>query len=133
MREDGRGRHTTTRRELILLEGGGLVLDTPGMRLFTPQGDAGLDAAFAEIEALAARCRFKDCRHAGEPGCAVQAAVDAGVLEAERLGGWSKLSRELAHLERKDDKAAEAEHRKSWRKIHKAGRARMRDKQRGWS
>ena len=131
VRADGRGRHTTTARELILLDGGGLVLDTPGMRLFSPVDDAGLDAAFADIEALARGCRFGDCRHGEEPGCAVRAAVEAGVLEADRLAGYSKLQRELAHVERKDDKRAEAEHRKGWRAIHKAARAHSRQKRSG--
>ena len=130
--EDQRGRHTTTARELILLPGGGLVLDTPGMRLITPADEAGLQAAFADIEAFAGACRFRDCRHQGEPGCAVTAAVDAGLLEAARLGGWAKLRRELEHLERKDDKRAESEERKRWRSIHKAGRERTREKRRGW-
>jgi ribosome biogenesis GTPase len=129
---DQRGRHTTTARELILLSGGGLVLDTPGMRLITPADEAGVGAAFADIEAFAAACRFKDCRHQGEPGCAVQAAVEAGVLAADRLAGHAKLRRELEHLERKDDKRAESEQRKRWRSVHKAGRERMREKRRGW-
>ena len=132
VRADGRGRHTTTARELILLEGGGLVLDTPGMRLFSPIDDAGLEATFADIEALASACRFGDCRHELEPGCAVQAAVQAGVLEADRLAGFVKLHRELTHLERKDDKAAQSAQNKRWRAIHKAGRIRTREKRSGW-
>jgi ribosome biogenesis GTPase len=129
---DQRGRHTTTARELILLPGGGLVLDTPGMRLITPADDAGLGAAFADIEDFARACRFKDCRHQGEPGCAVRAAVEAGALAKDRLAGHAKLRRELEHLERKDDKRAESEQRKRWRAVHKAGRERMREKRRGW-
>jgi ribosome biogenesis GTPase len=129
---DGRGRHTTTARELLPLPGGGLVLDTPGMRLITPADEGGIDAAFADIEALGEACRFRDCGHQGEPGCAVQAAVEAGVLAADRLAGWAKLNRELAHLERKDDKRADSEARKRWRSLHKAGRARSRENRRGW-
>jgi ribosome biogenesis GTPase len=129
---DQRGRHTTTARELILLPGAGLVLDTPGMRLITPADEAGIDAAFSDIETLASACRFKDCRHQGEPGCAVQAAVEAGVLDPDRLAGHGKLRRELEHLERKDDKRASSEQRKRWRSIHKAGRERTREKRRGW-
>ena len=123
VRADGRGRHTTTHRELILLEDGGLVLDTPGMRLFSPADDAGLEAAFADIETLARACRFTDCTHRKEPGCAVQAAVQAGVLEPDRLSGWEKLRRELSFIERKDDKGAQSEQSKRWRGIHKAARS----------
>ena len=131
VRADGRGRHTTTRRELILLPEGGVVLDTPGMRLFSPVDDAGLDAAFSEIEALARGCRFKDCGHGGEPGCSVQAAVAAGHLEADRLAAYAKLKRELGHLERKDDKPAESERRRRWRGVHRAVKARLREKRSG--
>lgn len=130
--EDGRGRHTTTARELLPLPGGGLVLDTPGMRLITPADEAGLGAAFADIEDYARACRFKDCRHEGEPGCAVQAAVALGQIDEARLDGLHKLRRELAHLERKDDKRAEAEERRRWRSLHRAGRERIREKRRGW-
>jgi ribosome biogenesis GTPase len=132
VRADGRGRHTTTSRELILLPGGGMVLDTPGMRLFTPVDDAGLDAAFSDIEALARACRFRDCRHQGEPGCAVEAAARAGALDPGRLAGWDKLKRELDHIERQGDKRAEAEHNRRWRAIHKAAKAHMRHKRSGW-
>jgi ribosome biogenesis GTPase / thiamine phosphate phosphatase len=127
-----RGRHTTTVRELIVLPSGGLVLDTPGMRLITPADEASLDAAFSDIEALGRACRFGDCRHEGEPGCAVRAAVEAGVLSPERAAARAKLRRELEHLERKDDKVAESAQRKRWRSIHKAGRERTREKRRGW-
>ncbi len=119
-------------RELILLEGGGLVLDTPGMRLFSPADDAGLDAAFADIETLARACHFSDCAHGNEAGCAIRAAIKAGVLEPDRLAGWEKLRRELAHVERKDDKGAQSEQRKRWRSIHKAGRAWAKQKRRVW-
>ncbi len=124
VRSDGRGRHTTTARELLSLPGGGLVLDTPGMRLISPADDAGLDAAFADVEALARACRFGDCRHRDEPGCAVRAAVEQGLLEPDRLEGWDKLHRELAHLERKEDPAAQADRRRRSRVIHKAQRKR---------
>jgi ribosome biogenesis GTPase len=130
--EDGRGRHTTTARELLLLPGGGLVLDTPGMRLITPADEGGLDAAFSDVEVLARACRFGDCRHQEEPGCAVRAAVELGQINSDRLEGLHKLRRELAHLERKDDKRLEAEQRRRWRAVHKAGRERTREKRRGW-
>ena len=132
VREDGRGRHTTTRRELILLPGGGLVLDTPGMRLLTPPSDAGLDAAFADIETLAEHCRFGDCRHQEEPGCAVRAAVEAGVLPAERLAGFHKLRRELEHHDRREDPLARVEQNRKWRAIHKGAREHIKRKRGGW-
>ena len=132
VRGDGRGRHTTTRRELILLPGGGLVLDTPGMRLLTPASDAGLDAAFADIESLATHCRFGDCRHEAEPGCAVAAAVKAGVLEPDRLAGFHKLRRELEHHERGADPLAQADQRRKWRAIHKGVRVHAKRKRGDW-
>jgi ribosome biogenesis GTPase / thiamine phosphate phosphatase len=97
---DGSGRHTTTRRELILVPGGGLVVDNPGMReLHLWLADEGLEDAFEDIVELAARCRFSDCRHEGEPGCAVAEAVAAGTLDPERLASYRELERELAELE----------------------------------
>jgi ribosome biogenesis GTPase / thiamine phosphate phosphatase len=109
IRSDGKGRHTTTRRELLLRPGGGLVLDTPGMReLQLWEGGDGIDAAFAEVEDFAAECRFRDCAHRDEPGCAVTAAVRSGRLAAERLESYQKLRREIAHLEaRADDRVRE--------------------------
>jgi ribosome biogenesis GTPase len=107
VREDGRGRHTTTRRELILRPGGGLLIDTPGMReLQLWDGEEGVSNAFVEIEELAMRCRFSDCAHRCEPGCAVLAAVREGILPAERLASYEKLTAELRYLERKEDKKA---------------------------
>jgi ribosome biogenesis GTPase / thiamine phosphate phosphatase len=95
-RADGRGRHTTTHRSLIPLPDGGLVLDTPGLRgVGLQEGAAGLDRAFAEIDGLAALCRFDDCRHEREPGCAVGAALATGELSARRLDSWRRLHREL--------------------------------------
>ena len=132
VRADGRGRHTTTGRELILLPGGGLVLDTPGMRLLAPASDAGLEATFADIEILATHCRFADCRHELEPGCAVNAAVEAGVLAPERLAGFHKLRRELQHLERREDPLARAEQKSKWRAIHKSARVHTKRKRGDW-
>jgi ribosome biogenesis GTPase len=91
---DGRGCHVTTHRQLVLLPGGGLLLDTPGMRELQLVDEDGLDDVFGEIAALAAGCRFGDCRHDIEPGCAVQAAVAAGELAADRLAHYLKLERE---------------------------------------
>jgi ribosome biogenesis GTPase len=129
VRDDGKGRHTTTHRELVRLRGGALLIDTPGMReLQLWDADAGLGAAFSEIYALATECRFKDCRHETEPGCAVLAAVDAGHLPAERLEHWRQLQRELAYLARRQDKVAAAEERARTRAVHRLARKWSRDK-----
>src|SRR5262249_10541008 len=94
---DDRGMHATRHRELILLPSGGIVLDTPGMREMQLWDiEEGLEATFEDIESLAAACYFTDCRHETEPRCAVRAAVDDGTIEAERLGNYAKLQRELA-------------------------------------
>jgi len=91
---DGRGRHVTTRRRLVPLPGGGLLLDTPGMRELQLPGEGGLDAAFGDLAALAGRCRFRDCRHDTEPGCAVKEAVRSGALDADRIEHHRTLERE---------------------------------------
>lgn len=96
IRADGRGRHTTTRRELIALPEGGAVIDTPGMREFGFAG-ANVDRAFSDIDELAARCRFSDCTHTGEPGCAVRKAVEEGVIDERRLESYKKLRREAKY------------------------------------
>jgi ribosome biogenesis GTPase len=112
---DARGRHTTTHRQLVLLPSGRLVLDTPGMReLGLWDADAGVATAFADVAALAARCRFRDCAHQSEPGCAVAAALADGTLDHDRWRSYGKLQRELAHLTRKDDPRERAEARKVW-------------------
>lgn len=101
---DGRGRHTTTYRELILLPDGGLVIDTPGMRQIRAWSDEqGLERTFADVEALIASCRFSDCTHNSEPGCAVRSALEDGTLDESRYRGYLKLQRELKHLERRKD------------------------------
>ena len=124
---DTRGRHTTTHRELVLLPSGGLILDTPGMReLGLWEADVG--AAFGDVEALAAACRFRDCAHGREPGCAVRAAIEGGDLDPARFASYRKLQAELAFEHRKEDPRAAAEHRRHWVGIHKAARKRMRDK-----
>jgi ribosome biogenesis GTPase / thiamine phosphate phosphatase len=106
-KSDSRGRHTTTARELFVLPGGALLMDTPGLReLQLWDTDEGISQAFADIESLAANCRFGNCRHDGEPGCAVQGAIDAGELDLSRLESWRKLQRELAFLKRKQDPEA---------------------------
>ncbi len=125
---DGKGRHTTTHRELVPLPSGGLLLDTPGLRGLALWADPdGIDAAFADIEELAASCRFADCAHAGEPGCAVAEAVATGRLPAERLASWHKLQRELLFLESRRDQRLAAERKRRWVQINKANRARTRE------
>jgi ribosome biogenesis GTPase / thiamine phosphate phosphatase len=131
--DDAHGRHTTTHRELILLPSGALILDTPGMReLALWDAEAGVAAAFAEttaqVEALAQGCRFRDCAHDREPGCAVHAALADGGLDAERWASFQKLRRELAFAVRKEDPLAAAAERKRWIAIHKSGRARTKSK-----
>ena len=122
--DDARGRHTTTHRELILLPGGALVLDTPGMReLGLVDADEGLGAVFDDIEALAGECRFRDCSHTNEPGCAVRAALEAGGLDPDRWKSFRKLTRELAFQERKEDHIAREAERKRWIAINKANKA----------
>lgn len=105
---DGRGRHTTTRRELLRLPGGALLLDNPGVREIQlwAAGEEGLGEAFEDIAELAAACRFADCSHQGEPGCAVERAVRSGSLAEERLASYFKLQRELHSLELRQDVAA---------------------------
>jgi ribosome biogenesis GTPase / thiamine phosphate phosphatase len=98
----GKGRHVTTRRELIPIPGGGLLMDTPGLRELQLWGEeSNLEGAFEDIEALARECRFRDCRHDNEPGCAVRAALEAGTLEPERLHNFEKMQRELRFLARR--------------------------------
>jgi ribosome biogenesis GTPase len=118
---DERGRHTTTHRELFLLPGGGLILDTPGMReLQLWEADEGLGGAFADIEELAAACRFGDCHHTGEPGCAVEEAVASGALSPERLESWRKLQRELEAIRLRQDGLARLQEKQRVKAIHKA-------------
>jgi len=110
IRSDGKGRHTTTHRELIRLDNGALLIDTPGMReLQLWNADEGLESAFADVEAVAEWCRFRDCAHNREPGCAVRAAVETGTLAPDRLEHWHRLKRELAYLDRKQDELATAQ------------------------
>ena len=118
-----RGRHTTTNRELVPLPGGALLLDTPGMREFQLWADdGGLDLTFADVAGLAADCRFADCTHLHEPGCAVQAALADGSLPAERFESYLKLQREIRALELKKDARLRSEARKEWRRRHRSMR-----------
>jgi ribosome biogenesis GTPase len=121
--DDSEGRHTTTHRELVLLPDGGLVLDTPGMReLQLWDADEGIAAAFDDVEALAAQCRFNDCSHGDEPGCAIREAIKEGTLDKERYESWEKLQRELEHLVTKQDGRAQSEARKARRRFARSMR-----------
>lgn len=107
---DGRGRHTTVSRELIVLPGGGLIIDTPGLRAVGMwDSTEGLAQAFSDIDALAADCRFRDCRHEGEPGCAVEAAVARGELAGRRLASFRELQAEIATVNEQLDVKARLE------------------------
>jgi ribosome biogenesis GTPase len=108
---DRKGRHTTTRRELFVIDGGALLLDTPGMReLKVLDLDDGLGHAFPDIDAFSEQCRFRDCSHSSEPGCAVVAAVEQGQLDPGRLASFRKLEAEAAYQRRRSDPQARAEH-----------------------
>jgi len=121
--DDARGRHTTTHRELVRLPGGALILDTPGMReLGLIDAEEGLGAAFDDIEALAQVCRFSDCGHGSEPGCAVRGALETGQLDPDRWRSFQKLQRELAHQDRKEDRVARAAEKRRWIALNKAYR-----------
>lgn len=116
---DDRGRHTTTHRELFQLPDGALMIDTPGMReLQLWEADEGFRGAFDDIEQLAAACRFNDCQHGREPGCAVLAAIEDGSLEQARFDSYLKLQRELAHLARKENARLAAAEKDKWKKIN---------------
>lgn len=120
---DNRGRHTTTHRELHRLPDGRLLLDTPGLREIQLWGEAdSADTAFPEIEQLTAECRFRDCRHDNEPGCAVRRGLEEGLIEPERFDSWLELRKELAWLESRRDEKARTEHQKKWMEIAKASR-----------
>ena len=127
--DDGRGKHTTTHRELLMLSNGSLLIDTPGMRelqLWT--ADQGLGSTFSDVEALTAACRIRDCQHAGEPGIPVVAAVETGDLAPERLEHWHHLRRELAYLERKQDDRAASEARAQVKSVMRGVRVHIRNK-----
>ena len=126
--DDDRGRHTTTSRQMIFLPGGGIVIDTPGMReLQLWDSEQGLSRAFEDIEALAKNCKFRNCAHGGEPGCAVEAAILGGRLEAERLENHRKLQAELRFQERKANPEVARQEKERWKKIHKAMRHKHRN------
>lgn len=113
--DDRRGRHTTSSRQLAVLPGGGAIIDTPGLRSLGLVSAGGLDQAFPDIDALAAGCRFSDCTHGAEPGCAVTAAVDAGDLARQRLANYQKLTREVAFEHRRNDPVQRREAKRIWK------------------
>jgi ribosome biogenesis GTPase len=125
---DGKGRHTTSHRELLVLPTGGLVIDTPGLRgvALYAASDEGLSLAFSDVEELASACRFADCAHLTEPGCAVLASVEAGDLGQDRVDAWRKLQRELAFQARRTDVRLQAEETRKWKAISKQQRAHYR-------
>ncbi|SEN33708.1 ribosome biogenesis GTPase [Paenisporosarcina quisquiliarum] len=121
--DDSKGRHTTTHRELTLLPQGGLLIDTPGMREFQLWDTSeGVSASFQDIEDLALACRFRDCQHVKEPGCAIQEAIYNGTLKRERYKSYVKLMRELAHIDRKNDAIAKKAETNKWKQIAKSQR-----------
>ncbi len=117
---DSRGQHTTTSRELFPLTGGALLMDTPGLReMQLWDAEQGVAQTFADIDSLAAQCRFGDCRHEGEPGCAVQAALSAGTLDPARLANRRKLMREQEFLRRKRDLEARQDWKNRMKSLHR--------------
>ncbi len=121
--DDSRGRHTTTHRQLFPMSTGAFLIDTPGLRelgLWSSKED--IDGTFPEIDAIAGRCRFRDCLHDAEEGCAVQAALADGSLDARRFESFQKMRREAAYLERQLDVRAQLDLKAKWKKIHKAMR-----------
>jgi ribosome biogenesis GTPase len=126
--DDDEGQHTTSHRELILLPGGGVVIDTPGIRelqLWDASED-GMSEAFSDIEELAAQCKFNDCTHTSEPDCAVLAAVASGELSQERLQSWFKLQRELHAIAIRHDHLLRKEETRKWKLLSKDAQARAR-------
>ncbi|MFC0863513.1 ribosome small subunit-dependent GTPase A [Sphaerimonospora cavernae] len=117
---DGRGRHTTVHREMIILPGGGLIIDTPGIRrVGLYDMSDGVDLVFSDIEELAEGCRFSDCGHTAEPGCAVQEALESGELPERRLESWRRLRREARWMATRTDARLRSEETRKWKIIHK--------------
>jgi ribosome biogenesis GTPase / thiamine phosphate phosphatase len=118
--DDSHGRHTTTHRELVLLPEGGLILDTPGMRMLSLwDSEVGMEIMFGDVEELTSQCRFHDCKHQNEPGCAVREAIDTGKLEIKRWESWLKLQKELLHLEAKKEGTLRIQEKKWGKEISK--------------
>jgi ribosome biogenesis GTPase len=118
---DDKGRHTTTHRELLILPSGGLLIDTPGMReVQIWAGEESFQETFADVEILAKQCRFHDCKHDTEPGCAVRQAIEDGTLDYQRFLNHQKLQKELDYLVRKQDQKAHLAEKEKWKKITKS-------------
>jgi ribosome biogenesis GTPase len=116
---DDRGKHTTTHRELFFLPSGGMIIDTPGMReLQLWEGSEGITTTFSDIEQLALECRFSDCQHEKEPGCAINSAIESGKLAPDRFHSYQKLQREIAYSARKQNSALARAEKEKWKKIH---------------
>lgn len=129
---DARGRHTTSARRLVLLDGGGMLLDMPGMReLALLDAGEGLDATFADLAEISGHCRFRDCAHGTEPGCAVRAAIEDGSLDPERLESSRKLEREARHAALKHDTRLKREQTAEWKRIHRDMRKLYRERRKG--
>ncbi len=115
-----KGHHATTRRELIPIPSGGLIIDTPGMReLQLWEGSEGIENVFDDIEALITRCKFSDCRHNDEPDCAVREAIESGELDEKRYESYIKMKKEIRYFENRKDWKANLEEKKKWKKIYK--------------
>ena len=126
-----KGRHTTTHRELTLVPGGGLIIDTPGMReIQLWEGSDGISELFEDIEKLAVECRFSDCKHESEPGCAVKEAINNGSLDEKRFKSYRKLQNEAKYFERKQNVKAQLAEKKKWKKLTSEGRDRGLEKRR---
>lgn len=129
--DDSRGRHTTTHRELFVLPDGGILIDVPGLREMQVWSESGaLGGTFDDIEALAAQCRFSDCKHDGEPGCAIHAALESSELDAGHYENYRKLQRELRHFAVENDIRAKLAQKAKWKAMHKQARRVARERER---
>jgi ribosome biogenesis GTPase len=132
--DDARGRHTTTRRQLHVLADGGLILDTPGMRELAIWDPDGVEQSFPDIDELVTTCRYGNCQHNGEPGCAIAAGLASGTLDPSRYAAWQKLEGEARHQVRRVSALARAEERRKWKAIGKSVAKHMEQKygREGW-
>ncbi|AST93581.1 ribosome small subunit-dependent GTPase A [Sutcliffiella cohnii] len=124
---DDKGRHTTTHRELFLLPGGGIIIDTPGLReLQFWETENSLSKSFSDIEEISNRCSFNDCQHESEPGCAIKAAINEGALDIKRFQSYLKLQKELAYFDRKSDVRAQLDEKEKWKRVSKGIKSKRR-------